>query len=94
MQHARELVNQLKAEIFTEMDEGQLNTALRIAKDSCSQHFSSDINMATMAAADNDSQDNTQITEDQSDDWFTERILKGKTPDKDGNKRLKRLRHK
>ncbi len=94
LQHAITLVNQLKSEVFTDMDETQSNKTLRMTTDSCKQRFNAQMNTQTVAATSKEQTEKSLSEENESNDWFTEQVLNGEMPDKAGNKRLKRLRHK
>jgi len=95
LQHAVSLVNQLKSDVFAGMDDAQSNEVLRLVTGNCNKHFS---NIKAGQVVVNTTAGKTGTTagaeEDGSDDWFTERILRGEPADKKGNRRLKRLQHK
>ncbi len=88
LNQALSLVQKMKAEIYTEMNEEQGKNIIRLSTESCKQQF----------AAKDTQQIVSQVNEEKSEpgtmDWFTDKILNGDTPDKDGNRRLKRMQRK
>ena len=85
LKHAGSVVDQLNSEIFPKLEKDQLNNILRITAENCKKYFSNNDNEESVVSTHDDKD---------SDDWFTEKILKGDTSRKEGNKRLKRIQHK
>ena len=89
LQQAISLVNQLKADVYTDMDKSQSQEVLRLATDNCNKYFnngnSKQANVNTVAGK----QGGTAVDEEK--DWFTNYILDGEAADKEGNRRLKNL---
>lgn len=85
LRQAVTLVNELKSEIYTDMDSTQSNKILKLATATCRKQFSQADVRKSVAAAE-------PTEETKSDDWFTDHILNGEVTEKAGNKRLKRLK--
>ncbi len=85
LKHAVSVVDQLNSEILPKLEKDQLNNILRITTENCKKYFNNDDDGKAVVSANNDDED--------SEDWFTEKILKGDTSRKEGNKRLKRKQH-
>lgn len=89
LQQAISLVNQLKADVFTDMDKSQSHEVLRMATDNCNKYFnngsSNQENVNRVAGKQGES------TVNEEKDWFTNYILNGEAADKEGNRRLKKL---
>lgn len=89
LQQAISLVNQLKADVFTDMDKSQSQEVLRLATGNCNKYFnngnSNQANVNRVAGKQDAS------TVDEEKDWFTNYILNGEPADKEGNRRLKNL---
>lgn len=95
LQHAVSLVNQLKSNIFTNMDKTQSNAVLQMATGDCNKYFNTE--KFNHAVENNTAENSDTMTSDgkgESDDWLTKHILKGEVADKEGNQRLKKLQHK
>ena len=85
LKHAISVIDQLNSEISPKLEKDQLNNILRITTENCKKYFTNnDIEKSVVSANDDEN----------SEDWFTEKILKGDTSRKEGNKRLDRMRHK
>ena len=82
--HANALLTALRSEVFSEMTVAQSEKVFTLATISCEREFSG-IKSSTKIT-DTDHSDGKN-----SDDWFTDFILKGEQPDKEGNKRLRRM---
>lgn len=85
LKQAVTLVNELKSEVYVDMDSTQSNKILKLATATCRKQFSraeAGQSVATVESAE----------EAKSDDWFTDHILQGEVAKKKGNKRLKRLK--
>ena len=81
LKQAVTLVNELKSEIYVDMDSTQSNKILKLATATCKKQFSQ-AEAGQFVATE----------EAKSDDWFTDQILHGEVANKKGNKRLKRLK--
>ena len=95
LQHAVSLVNQLKSNIFTDMDKTQSNAVLQMATKDCNKYFNT--GKPNQTIVNNTPENSDTMTSDgtnESDDWLTKHILRGEVADKEGNQRLKRLQHK
>lgn len=82
------MTQQLKAEIFTNMERSEIDHVIRIANQQCQRQFMS--TPVEQAVANTDETDN----KNPAGDWFSDYILNGEPPDKAGNRRLERMRHK
>ena len=91
LKHAISVTDQLREQVLTELDKTQLNTILRITSEDCKKFFTSAPQEAPIKQTKNEE---TGEKEEESGNWFTEKILSGDTNRKEGNKRLDRLRHK
>jgi hypothetical protein len=90
LRHAISLVSNLKTEVIGELSDDKSAQVLKLATDSCQAYFKKEFNQQTtesIAAANNNEQ------EEGGTDWFTEKILSGDIERKEGNKRLKNLKH-
>ncbi|MCK5432759.1 MAG: hypothetical protein KAJ03_08445 [Gammaproteobacteria bacterium] len=85
LKQAITLVNQLKSDIYIDMDSTQSNKILKLATATCRQQFGQADAGQSFATAES-------AEEAKSDDWFTDYILHGEVANKKGNKRLKRLK--
>lgn len=95
LQQAVSLVNQLKSDIFTDMDKSQSDDVLRLATRNCNKYFNTkNLNQVKVNTTAGNHGDTTADNEDESGDWFTKYILNGEVPDKEGNRRLKSMQHK
>lgn len=88
MKQAVAFAQQLKAEIYTDMNREQASKIIRLSSENCKQHFSAAENRQAIS----------QTTDEKktagATDWFTEKVLSGEPADKPGNKRLKRMQTK
>ena len=89
LQQAITLVKQIKSELYPGMDKLKSDRIVNMAAASCSKQFSNQ----SIHQTGGDSSLQKENNED-SGNWFTEKILGGETPDKAGNKRLKRMQHR
>lgn len=87
LKQAIALNEKLKADVFTDMDNQQSSQVIRLSTESCKQQFTSRESQQVISQSSDETKDNDS-------DWFTDYILNGDTPDKEGNKRLKRLQKK
>ena len=91
LKQAVTLVNELKSEVYVDMDSMQSNTILKMAAATCSQEFNhAELKQSVTAI---EPAKDKQAEEEKSSDWFTDHILSGEVSDKAGNKRLKRRGH-
>ena len=88
LKQAVSLAQKLKADMFTTMDSEQTDNVIRLSTESCKQQFAAKETKQTL------SQSEEEDEKSSGGDWFTQMILSGETPDKAGNKRLKRLQSK
>ncbi len=88
LKQAVSLTQQLKTDIYTDMDKEQANKIIRPSTENCKQQFAAKENTGVV------SQVAEEKNESRSTDWFTEKVLSGESADKAGNERLKRLQHK
>lgn len=78
------LVNQLKSEVYVDMDSIQSNKILKLATATCRSQFNqAETKQSIISATESEE-------EEKSGDWFTDHILSGEVSDKKGNERLKR----
>ena len=89
LQQAISLVKQMRSELFPEMNKLESDRIVNMATASCSQQFSN--KSISQSVAGNPGQPES---DDDAGHWFTEKILGGETPDKAGNKRLRKMLHK
>ena len=85
LKQAVALVNDLKSDVYIDMDSTQSNKIVKLATAACKQEFSKTETIKSIAAVESEK-------EKETDDWFTDQILNGEVADKKGNKRLKRLK--
>lgn len=91
LKHAISVTDQLRSEILSDLDKEQLNRILRITSEDCKKFFAA----APQKVSDKQAmKEDIDESEEESGDWFTEKIFSGDTTRKDGNKRLDRLRRK
>ena len=88
LKQAVTLVNELKSEVYVDMDSMQSNTILKMAAATCRQQFAKAETRQSLTAIEPTKDE--QAEEEKSGDWFTDHILSGEVSDKAGNKRLKR----
>lgn len=91
LQHAVSLVDQLKADVFPDMNESQSNEALRLATENCNKYFNNENSNQVKVNTSGNQGKVTAGSEEESSDWFTNYILNGEAADKEGNRRLKNL---
>lgn len=91
LKHAISVTDQLREQLSTDLDKSQLNTILRITSEDCKNFFAIAPQQTTVKQTKNEENDDA---DEESGDWFTEKILGGDTSRKEGNKRLDRLRKK
>ncbi len=89
LRQAISLANQLKSEVYSEMDSTQTNKIVKLATNTCKQQFSQ-IDAASAVAAKQDSANSN--SGDSSGESILDTILSGDTTRKEGNKRLKNLK--
>lgn len=82
------LAQQLKADIYTDMNKDQASKIIRLSAQHCKQQFAAKESMEVLSKADEEKSDS------KSSDWFTEKVLSGEPAEKAGNKRLKRMQTK
>lgn len=90
--HAVSLVSQLKNDVVKDMDNAQMQQALKIVTQSCQAHLNQEINNQSLAVKESNTPENQE--DDSVGDWLTDKILGGDTDRKEGNKRLDRIRKK
>ena len=84
LKQAVTLVNQLKSEVYVDMDSTQSNKILKLATATCRTQFNqAETKQSIISATESEE-------EEKSGDWFTDHILSGEVSDKKGNERLKR----
>ena len=88
LKQAVSFTQQLKADVYTDMNKKQANKIIQLSTESCKQQFASKENQQVVSQA------TEEKNESKSTDWFTEKVLSGEPSDKAGNKRLKRLQRK
>ncbi len=88
LKQAITLVNELKSEVYVDMDSTQSNKILKLATETCRHQFSQAEVKQSIAVVESAEEDKPE--EEKSGDWFTDHILSGETADKKGNERLKR----
>ena len=91
LKQAVTLVNELKSEVYVDMDSTQSNKILKLSAAACRAQFNQTEMKQSVAAI--EPAKNEQADEEKSGDWFTDQILSGEVADKAGNKRLKRRGH-
>ena len=91
LKQAMSLVQQLNTEVFADMDLIQREKTLKISTENCKKYFNPPEKKQANIAIDDKK---TESKNENEEDSFTQKILTGEIPDKAGNKRLKRLRHK
>ena len=91
LKQAVTLVNELKSEVYVDMDSTQSNKILKLSAAACRAQFNQ-TEMKQSVATIEPAKDE-QAEEEKSGDWFTDQILSGEVADKAGNKRLKRRGH-
>ena len=89
LQQAIILVKQIKSELYPNMDQLKSDRIVKMAVASCKQQF----NNTSVHQTDTDNPGQAESDDDDSN-WFTEKILSGETPNKAGNKRLRKMQHK
>jgi len=85
---AIELIGDLESDVFTEMNVSEKARAIDIAEEHCLKMYTSG-NMEAIVTSKSASE---KPGDEESDDWFTEHIIRGEKPKKAGNKRLERMR--
>jgi hypothetical protein len=85
LKQAVSLTQQLKTDIYPDMDKEQANKIIRLSTENCKQQFAAKENQQVV------SQGTGEKNESKSTDWFTEKVLSGEPAGKAGNKRLKRM---
>jgi hypothetical protein len=85
LKQAVALVDDLKSDVYIDMDSSQSNKIVKLATAACKQEFSQTETIKSIAAVESEEKK-------ESDDWFTNHILNGEVAEKGGNKRLKRLK--
>lgn len=80
------VANHLKQGMFNNMSSEQESAIIKISTDECRKQF----NQSDIVTANTE----RSSTDKNGMDWFTDYVLNGDTPDKPGNKRLKKLQHK
>lgn len=88
LKQAVSFTQQLKADIYTDMDRQQTSKIIQLSTESCKQQFAGKENRQVVSQATEEKEESGKM------DWFTERVLSGEPSDKAGNKRLKRLQRK
>jgi uncharacterized membrane protein YheB (UPF0754 family) len=88
LKQAVSFTQQLKADVYTDMDRQQASKIIQLSTESCKQQFAAKENREVVADV------NEEMQESKSTDWFTQKILSGDTTRKSGNERLKRLQRK
>lgn len=84
LKQAVALVNQLKSEVYVDMDSIQSNKILKLATATCRSQFNqAETKQSIISATESEE-------EEKYGDWFTDHILSGEVSDKKGNERLKR----
>lgn len=86
--HSIEVIKNLKQNIFIDMTEEEIISALKISKDSCHKYFGN-----LQITANQEKQIDLKEEEEKKttgSDWFSEYILHGNPHSKDGVKRLKK----
>ena len=88
LKQAITLVNELKSEVFPELNSTQSNKILKLATATCREQFAKTETKQSIAAAAPAKEEKPD--EEKSGDWFTDFVLSGEVADKKGNERLKR----
>lgn len=88
LKQAVSFTQQLKTDVYTDMNREQANKIIQLSTENCKQQFAAIKNQQVVSQA------TEEKKESKSTDWFTERVLSGEPADKAGNKRLKRLQRK
>ncbi len=91
LKQAITLVNELKSEVYLDMDSMQSNKILKLATATCRAQFNQTEMQQSVATIEPAKEEKPE--EEKSGDWFTDYILSGESADKKGNKRLKRRGH-
>lgn len=81
------LVNELRSEVYVDMNSTQSNKILKLAAATCRAQFNQTKMKQSIAVI--EPEKNEQAGRE-TGDWFTDHILSGEVSDKAGNKRLKR----
>ena len=88
LKQAITLVQKMKADIYSDMSKEQEENIVRMSTDSCKQQFTATETQQVISQAAEEEDDTGTM------DWFTDKILNSEAPDKDGNKRLKKMQRK
>ena len=88
LKQAITLVNELKSEVFPELNSTQSNKILKLATATCRQQFAKAETKQSITAAAPAKEEKPD--EEKPGDWFTDFVLSGEVADKKGNERLKR----
>lgn len=88
LKQAVSFTQQLKTDIYTDMDRQQASKIIQLSTESCKQQFAARENREVVADV------NEEMQESKSTDWFTEKVLSGEPSRKSGNERLRRLQRK
>ena len=88
LKQAVSFTQQLKADVYPDMNKEQANKIIQLSTENCKQQFAAKENREVVADM------NEEMQESKSTDWFTQKILSGETSRKSGNERLRRLQRK
>jgi hypothetical protein len=95
LRQAVSLVNQLKSELYTDMDSTQSNKIVKLATNTCRTQFSQTNNQQAVAAITPAKEEKTEaaMPEEEKSDSSIFDIFTEKPERKPGNERLRKLKH-